>query len=206
MKNLFSTMSLALAAVLGLGSFAYADGHIGTVQLRDISSPIVPTSARRGADRDFDGNGPIMTLGTRLFVGRGGRAVFAEVFFSAREDGGDGSATSIGPVTFEVWRWRPSDGPNFVARIIDDPVVTTRLPAASGCGPIGCATIGPAEDGGLILTHRDRADTYLRDVTYLSDTMGDDISTDNNPHGDTSIRRIRFDDITVEFTNQLARN
>jgi hypothetical protein len=206
MKNLFSTTSLALAAALAFSAPAKADSHIGPLTLRDITSPIVPTVARRGADRDFDGHGPIMTLGTRLFVGRGGRAVFAEVIFSAREDGGDGTATSIGPITFEVWRWRPADGQNFVARIVGDPVVTTRLPAAPGCGPIGCATIGPAEDGGLILTHQDRAGTYLRDVTYLSDTMGDDISTDNNPHGDTSIRRIRFDDITVEFTDRLVRN
>ncbi len=175
----------------------------GTITLRDLTADIVPTSARPGADRDFDGNGPILVLGTELTIGRGGRAVFASVIFSAREDGGDGTATSIRTAPTEVWRWQPSDGARFVSRILTNPIVTTRLRAVPGCAPIGCAIIGPSEDGGMILTQRDLPG-YLSTVTYLGDTTGDDISTDNNPHGDTSIRNISFDPLPVEFSTRLG--
>lgn len=195
-----SLLSLALA--LAVTSPAIAQ-DTGMIQLRDLTADIVPTSARAGADRDFDGNGPIMVLGTELTIGRGGRAIFASVLFSAREDGGDGTATSIRTRPVMVWRWQPSDGARFVSRILTDPIATTRLRAVPGCAPIGCATIGPAEDGGLILTQRDLPG-YLESVTYLSDTTGDDISTDQDPHGDTSIRNISFDDIRVEFTDRLG--
>ncbi|MEO1138902.1 MAG: hypothetical protein AAFW87_05540 [Pseudomonadota bacterium] len=195
-----SLTSLALVFSMATPTLAQ---EIGTIDLRDLTNDIVPTSARPGADRDFDGNGPIMSLGTELTIGRGGRAVFVSVIFSAREDGGDGTATSIRTRPMEVWRWKPEDGPRFVSRIITDPIATTRLRAVPGCGPIGCGTIGPAEDGGLILTQSDLPG-YLNAVTYLSDTLGDDISTDQNPHGDTSIRNISFDAITVEFSDRLG--
>lgn len=198
MKRLLSLTFLALVA-----SSAAFSQDTGTINLRDLTADIVPTSANPRADRDFDGNGPIMVLGTELTIGRGGRAVFASVLFSAREDGGDGTATSIRTRPTEVWRWQPSDGARFVSRIVTNPVATTRLRAVPGCAPIGCAIIGPSEDGGIILTQRDLPG-YLATVTYLSDTMGDDISTDLNPHGDTSIRNISFDPITVEFSDQLG--
>jgi hypothetical protein len=79
----------------------------GTIALHDLTADIVPTEARAGGNRDFNGNGPILTL--------------------------------------------------------------LNMPG------------------------------YLSIVTYLSDTTGDDISTDQNPHGDRSIRKIRFDPIQVEF-------
>ncbi len=198
MKRLFTLTFLAITTAIPA---AFAEE--GTIFLRDLTADIIPTVARSGADRDFDGNGPIMTLGTELTIGRHGRAVFASVIFSAREDGGDGTATSIRTAPTEVWRWQPSDGARFVSRIITNPTVTTRLRSVPGCAPIGCATIGPAEDGGLILTQRSLPG-YLNAVTYLSDTMGDDISTDQNPHGDTSIRNISFDPILVEFSSQFG--
>ncbi|MFN3207810.1 MAG: hypothetical protein ACE369_02185 [Roseovarius sp.] len=194
---------LAALTLLSLTLTTHVLAEEGTIALRDLTADIVPTAARPGADRDFDGNGPILTLGTELTIGRGGRAIFASVIFSAREDGGDGTATSIRTAPTEVWRWQPSDGARFVSRILVDPVVTTRLRAVPGCAPIGCAIIGPSEDGGMILTQRDLPG-YLASVTYLGDTTGDDISTDPNPHGDTSIRNISFDPIRVEFSNQLG--
>ena len=203
MKHAIRTAALGLATVLGLAAEARAQ-EIGTIALRDITTPIVPTEVQGRGDRDFDG-APIMTLGVELFPGRNGRAVFARVIFAAREDGDDGTATSIRTEPVEVWRWTPSDGARFVARIAQDPVVTTRLRGAPGCAPIGCAMIGPSEDGGMILSQRNLPG-FLGSVTYLSDTLGDDISTDDNPHGDTSIRRIAFDDLRVEFTDHLVRN
>ena len=38
-------------------------------------------------------------------------------------------------------------------------------------------------------------------VRLIGDTMGDDISDDSNPHGDTSIRAIVFNPLAVEFTS-----
>lgn len=175
----------------------------GTIALRDLTADIVPTEARAGADRDFDGDGPTMTFGTELTIGRGGRAVFASVIFIAREDEGDGMGTSIRTAPTAVWRWQSTDGARFVSRIPTDPIVATRLPAVPGCAPIGCALSGPSQDGTPILTLRN-IPGYLPTVTYLGDTTGDDISTDQNPHGDTSIRNISFDPIQVEFSSQLG--
>ena len=41
-------------------------------------------------------------------------------------------------------------------------------------------------------------------ITLLGDTAGDDIPTDANPSGDTSIRAIRFNRIDVTFGPGLA--
>ncbi len=191
-------LSIVLAAAVTTPAMAQ---ERGTIELRDLTQDIVPTSANPLADRDFDGNGPIMVLGTELSIGRGGRAVFASVLFSAREDGGDGTATSIRTRPIEVWRWQPEDGLRFVSGFVTDPIATARLRASAGCAPIGCATIGRSEDGGRIMTQRDLPG-YLNSVVYLSDTLGDDISTDQNPHGDTSIRNISFDPIVVEFSDR----
>ena len=103
----------------GLGFTAHpaiADSP-GQIQPRDITRAIVPTvQTTRGADRDF--NGPaLIVIGVQLSVGRGGRAVFAEVLLSAREQGGDGTATNIRMPPTEVWRWHPEDGPRFVREI-----------------------------------------------------------------------------------------
>jgi len=194
----------------GLPGLALADER-GRIRLRDITTPIVPTrQTTRGADRDFDGNGPIITLGVELFPGRNGRAVFARVIMSARERGGDGSATSIGPLTFEVWRWRPSDGARFVRQIVSRPVTTMRHVSGRGC--VGCAQPGRSadgrtfpEDGGMVVTVANRFGGPVREVTLLGDTAGDDISRDRNPHGDTSIRRISFHEVDVIFTDRLVR-
>ncbi len=202
MTRLLALPAVALAAALTLSTSVTAQER-GFIEPRDITTAIIPRQDNPRADRDFDGNGPIMVLAVRLIPARGGRAVFAEVLFSAREDGGDGSSASIQTRPFEVWRWQPSDGARFVSQIAGEPVVTVRLQASRGCAPIGCAIIGPSEDGGIIRTMTDLPG-FLRDVTYLSDTTGDDISTDNDPHGDTSIRRIRFDPVEVIFSDRLG--
>ena len=187
----------ALAAVMPLFGVAAAD----PLDLDDITTPIVPQAVLRG-DREFDGNGPVIVVGVQLSVERNGRAIFATVEMSAREIGGDGSHTAIGPLRFMVWRWRPADGARFVERINSPTVSTIRHTSGAGCS-FGCAFIGPAEDGALIVNVAGNGP--VRDVRLLGDTAGDDISTDNNPHGDTSIRRIRFNTIDVTFTNTLIR-
>ncbi|MEX0955477.1 MAG: hypothetical protein WDZ83_09725 [Rhizobiaceae bacterium] len=197
MKNFLAAMAL-LCAIMPV-SHARAD----PLELTDITTPIVPQAVLRG-DREFDGNGPVIVVGVALSVERNGRAIFAAVEMSAREIGGDGSHTAIGPLRFLVWRWHPSDGARFVERINSETIATIRHTSGAGC-VFGCAFIGPAEDGALIVTVRGRDGGLIRDIRLLGDTAGDDISTDNNPHGDTSIRRIRFNTVDVTFTDRLVR-
>lgn len=169
--------------------------------LRDITTAIVPTRVLEG-DREFDGNGPILDTRVELTIERSGRAIFANVTFSAREDGGDGSLTEIGPVRFEVWRWNPSDS-HFVLSINSPTVSTISHHSAPGCGLLGCGVLGPSEDGGLIVTVAPDTPGPVRDITLLGDTTGDDISTDDNPEGDTSIRGIRFNPIEVTMVSTM---
>lgn len=191
----------AMATLFAMAPLTQAEAD--PLTLDDITTPIVPQAVLRG-DREFNGNGPVIVVGVGLSVERNGRAIFATVEMSARETGGDGSHTAIGPLRFLVWRWRPVDGARFVERINSQTVATIRHTSGAGCS-FGCAFIGPAEDGALIVTVRGPAGSLIRDIDLLGDTAGDDISTDNNPHGDTSIRRIRFYTIDVTFTDTLVR-
>lgn len=190
-----------LAAALMLATVA-APGQTqettrGQITLQNIYTPLVPTASLRG-DREFGGNGPIMTVSVDLKVGRGGRAVFATVNFEAREDGGDGSLTRLEPRTFEVWRWKPSDGARFVASI-DRPSWSATVRSRPTCG--ACAG---AIDGAFPTVMTGRNPLYpISSVSLIGDTMGDDISTDQNPHGDTSIRAIVFNPVNVRFATRL---
>ena len=192
------TVTIASAAVPA------AAQSTGMLTLTDINQAIVPTSTNTG-DRDFNGT-PVVVLGVQLRVGRQGRAVFADVLMSARRGGLRTSARQ----TFLVWRWQPSDGARFVSRIIN-PTVTMRFDNLPGTCGFGCARVIPggstsrSEDGGLIVDRDIRGNGMVRQVRLLGDTMGDDISDDANPHGDTSIRAIRFRPIRVEFSNRLVR-
>lgn len=202
MKRLAMSV-LAAATLAGTIGFGAAPARAELISLTDINQPIVPTILYAG-DREFGGNGPLMVVGVELAIGRGGRAIFANVSFSARETGGDGSHTAIGPVSFLVWKWKPSDGANFVHRINSPTRSILRHVSAPGC-TFGCGFIGEAEDGGLIVTVPVTTGGPVRDIRLLGDTAGDDISTDTNPHGDTSIRRIRFNRIDVTFGPTLLR-
>ena len=196
MKSVVAIVALLFAI------YPHTDARADPLTLNDINTPIVPQAVLHG-DREFDGHGPVIVVAVGLTVERGGRAIFATVEMSAREIGGDGSHTAIGPLRFLVWRWRPSDGARFVQRINSQTVATIRHTSGAGC-VFGCAFIGPAEDGALIVTVRGPDGGLVRDIRLLGDTAGDDISTDANPHGDTSIRRIRFNEIDVTFTDRLG--
>ncbi|MBF9031912.1 hypothetical protein HKCCE3408_16045 [Rhodobacterales bacterium HKCCE3408] len=186
---MFRTLGL-MAALL---SAAPAAAERINIDLQPITQAIVPQAVLAG-DREFGGNGPRMVLETRLVPVRGGTAIEAHVTFRAEETGGDGSFTRISPPPFEVWRSARGERVEFV---VGNANARVEWLSGPGCGPIGCAILGPSEDGGRITTQPGMG--YIRDITYLGDTMGDDISSDNNPHGDTSIRTIRFHPITVEL-------
>ena len=188
-------LALLSASALVLASLSPASAQeTGILHLTSITTPIVPTAVITG-DREFGGNGPNMYIGVTLEVGRGGRAIFAHVEFSARETGGDGSFTRT-EETFEVWRWQPSDGARFVSRI-DRPVWGTVVLSRPTCA----GTCLGSEDGALMMTVDADSTGPVHMVRLIGDTMGDDISDDSNPHGDTSIRAIVFNPLTVEFTS-----
>jgi hypothetical protein len=181
-----------LAVAVGLTGAGVASAQV--IALPDITTPIVPTSNPVG-DREFGGNGPQITVGVELRVERGGRAIFAYVTMSAVETGGDGSRTDIGPVPFEVWRWDHLQCRELVDRIVTPAQSVLRYTSGPGC-TFNCGTLGPSEDGGTLVTVPvDHGP--VRAITLLGDTAGDDISTDQNPYGDTSIRRISFRPIEV---------
>jgi len=188
--------SVATVTVLSLGLAAPAAAQ-DTIQLRPITTAIVPTVTLSG-DREFGGNGPRITVGVQLSVERGGRAIYATVSMSARELGGDGSATSVTPAPFLVWDALDEDCVQLVERIVSPAVTTFTDVSAPGCS-FGCGVIGPQEDGGVLATRTNTFGGPVRTITYLGDTAGDDISTDANPSGDTSIRRIDFNPLQVAF-------
>jgi len=76
---------------------------IDVISLRDTTTDIAPTSANPRADRDFEGNGPSIVLGTELTTGHNGRAVFVSIIFSAREDGDNCTKTATPTRLTEVW-------------------------------------------------------------------------------------------------------
>ena len=175
----------------------------GVITLDDITRAIVPTSTNTGG-RDFGGN-PTVVMDVQLMVGQRGRAIYANVAMTARR----GRLRTFTTQRFLVWRWNPAEDIRRVQRILT-PGVTLRFDDLPGTCGFGCARIVPtgstsrAQDGGLIVDRDIRGRGLVRQVRLLGDTMGDDISTDRNPHGDTSIRAIRLRPIQVEFTRGLG--
>jgi len=206
MQASFQALALG-AATLGVAAAVTASGaQAETIVLRDILTPIVPTVVLAG-DREFGGNGPRITVGVELTVERGGRAIFATVSFSATELGGDGSRTAITPAPILVWRWEDEDCMRPVERINTQSFALLSHDSAPGCG-FGCGTVtGPgttSEDGGFVVTVVPQNPGPVANMTLLGDTAGDDISTDSNPSGDTSLRAVRFTPIDVTFADWPA--
>lgn len=206
MKATLPTLALGAAATFAACGFAASGAQAETIVLRDITTPIVPTAVLAG-DREFGGNGPRITVGVELTIERGGRAIFANVHFAAVELGGDGSRTEIGPVPILVWRWEDEACPRLVERINSQRFALLTHDSAPGCG-FGCATISAPglvqEDGGVIVTVVPQNPGPVADMTLLGDTAGDDISADNDPYGDTSLRAVRFNPIDVTFASSIA--
>ncbi|MEM8800775.1 MAG: hypothetical protein AAGF15_11930, partial [Pseudomonadota bacterium] len=171
---------------------------------------LTPTRLIRG-DREFGGNGPRIDVRVQFIAKKHGAQIDARVTMRAAELGGDGSETRQTFYDFPVWHsggkpirvtrilqpdWRVSftspRGQNpFAARgSCRDAQVTPRgfLPSVT----VTCRT----EDGGHFIVVRDRGP--IRQMLLMGDTSGDDISTDNNPRGDTGIRGIKFGTLPVE--------
>ena len=182
-----------LTAALALLAATPAAAERMDIELGAITSAIVPTQVLAG-DREFGGNGPFMVVETRLTPANGGTRLMATVTFRAEETGGDGSFTRITTAPIEVWHSQRGERIDY---IVGNSVARVQWTSAAGNGPFSnTGILGPSEDGGRIVTRPGAG--FINQITYLGDTMGDDISTDQNPHGDTSIRRITFNPITIE--------
>ena len=185
--------AFALAATIAAAFFGTSSVQAQSTQLVQfdaITSPIVPQAVLRG-DREFGGNGPDLSVRVELSVERGGRAVFAHVTFTAAETGGDFSTTEI-TRAIQIWRWHPGLP---LVRSIEAPVWFDTVRSRETCGM--CAG---APDGAYPTVMTGGPYGVVEAVHMIGDTMGDDISTDLNPHGDTHIRSITFNPVLVEFS------
>lgn len=192
---MFLPLALAAGLVLcGLGTTPVMAQDSSYLTLPRISDPIVPTASLRG-DREFGGNGPDLTVQVELRVGQRGRAIYADVTFWAEETGGDESATSV-TEHFQVWRWRPGDR---LVQSIDAPVFRHTVRSNETCGM--CAG---AVDGAFPTVMRGGPYGIIDTVRMIGDTMGDDISTDQDPHGDTAIHSISFRPVLVTWSDRIG--
>lgn len=198
-KTSIAAISLMVAAT----ATPSAAQEAGVINLRDITESIVPTSTNTGG-RDFNGS-PTVILDVQLSVGQRGRAIFANVAMTARR----GRLRTFTTKRFMVWRWNPAEDIRTVQRVLT-PGVTVRfdnLPKTCG---FGCGRLSSSEsnsyeqDGGLIVNRTVPGRGLVRLVRLMGDTNGDDISTDQNPHGDTAIYHIQFRPIRVEFSRGLG--
>ena len=192
---MFKTLAaagLVAATLTALSGSAFAVER--TIDLKDIRGPLVPTDHYKG-DREFGGNGPYMSIDTRLVITHGGRAIAAYVNFDARERGGDYSSVR-GKWAKIVWRSR--DGSR-VRRILSNRSERIAGESRDGGGFDMRATGASRYDYGGPLNHLTKQYGYLVGAKVVGDTDGDDISTDNDPRGDTAIYLVELGAIKVDM-------
>ena len=196
-------MKIFIASLmLGSALVAATESHAGSVNLdlKDIFTPLVPTSNPRG-DREFGGNGPRIIIDVELRPAWEGKAIFAHVRMNATELGGDGSTTN-GTWTYPVWRQGASSS-WCVRRVLGNTSQRIEFVSSAGDDPFAAQPGGlprgvvKKEDGGYVVRLHQRGG-FVDYVDVIGDTTGDDISTDDNPHGDTSIRYIKLGNVMVD--------
>lgn len=75
-----------------VSSFEVFNGPISTIRLEDMSEWLCPKAVLRG-DREFDGHGPKIKCNVNLRIGDGGSALYADIYFWAKETVHDWSET-----------------------------------------------------------------------------------------------------------------
>ena len=194
------TASLLLGCALAAAAVSPSYAGSVNLDLKDIFQPLVPTANPRG-DREFGGNGPRITIDVELKPAWGGKAIFAHVRMDATEIGGDGSTTN-GSWSYPVWRQGASSS-WCVRRVLGNSTQRIQYVSRKGDDPLAAQPGGlprgvvKKEDGGYVVRLPQRGG-FVEYVDVMGDTSGDDISTDNNPHGDTSIRYIKLGNIQVD--------
>lgn len=193
MTRIIQAAALAVAALAATSAGANAVER--TIELRDLTTPLVPTDHYRG-DREFGGNGPRMTVDTQLAIIQGGKAIAVYISFDAVETGGDRSSVR-GNWTKVIWRSRAGER---VTRILQRERETVSGVSGAGLDPMRPQPVGGPKrvDGGMLNPLVSSSGGYLNAVYAVGDTTGDDISTDNDGHGDTAIHVIDFGRLRVE--------
>ncbi len=198
MKTIITSLLLGSALVATSGSPSVASSV--DLELKDIFQPLVPTANPRG-DLEFGGNGPRITIDVELRPARGGKAIFAHVRMNATEIGGDGSTTT-GSWSYPVWR-QGAGSSWCVRRVQGDASHRIQFVSIKGDDPAAAQPGGLArgvvkkEDGGYVVRRHKRGG-FVEYVDVMGDSSGGDISTDDNPQGDTSIRYIKLGKIRVD--------
>lgn len=179
-----SNQSNKYSNAMKLHTFYYAKLDSEVRFIPSTVGPYCPTTLL-GGDRDFDGHGPEIRSWIRLDI-EGGNKLYATVNFHARETESDWSETEgtwkkllfTAPEGFTISKIesgkysevhyisRPGMGP-FTPKGLQQILFPTR--GSSG-------TNVPFQDDGLVTRWN-----------IVGDTMGDDISRDNNPHDDTQV-------------------
>lgn len=75
-----------------VSSFEVFNGSISTIRLEDMNEWLCPKAVLRG-DREFDGHGPRIKCNVNLRIGDGGTALYADIYFWAKETVHDWSET-----------------------------------------------------------------------------------------------------------------
>ena len=112
------------------------------VTLNDITGALVP-SRLLGGDREFGGNGPNIRSNVSLRIGDGGRALYADIYFHAKETKSDWSETE-GRWTRKVWE---APAGQRIDRILSDRFSETRFTSKKA----GFQILAPSEDWASII-------------------------------------------------------
>lgn len=133
------------------------------VTINDITQPLVPSQVL-GGDREFDGHGPDIKTTAKLRIGDNGRALYADIYFHAKETTRDWSETE-GRWSRKVW-----DAPagQTIKRILSDDYSETNFRSEPG----GAQFLAPSED-------------WLAVVDWVIDIVK--LFTDENAEGEIDI-------------------
>lgn len=200
MERLMLSILAGMGILFGMAGTSHAVTR--DLNLSDVTRPLVPTGNPRG-DREFGGNGPRITIRITLGRSRSGRAIIADVRMTAVELGGDRS-TAVGRFRRTVWRSSPRQ-PWRITRLFPPRSTSITHVSRRGRDPMraqpGGKSLGTLrmEDGGYVVRVRPRGGSFVEYIDLLGDTSGDDISTDSNGHGDTSIKYIKFGTIRADI-------
>jgi hypothetical protein len=134
-----------------------------------------------GGDREFGGHGPEIWASIKLRIT--GRQIVADVYMHARETQSDWSETE------GTWHKIIYTAPAgyTISQILTGKESSVHYTSKPGMGPFSPGALRNLVEGarGEELPAKD--DGLVTRWVIVGDTMGDDISTDDDPHDDTSV-------------------
>jgi len=139
---------------------------------RDISNRVIEANRKMS-----------MYIKTELVLANSKTEIWAKVYFKATEQGGDGTSTE-GNWQFKVYE-------TMLGRTIKEIVGST--------GAYNLFESNMNEKAFKL--HQKNTSDLINYYTIIGDTMGDDVSTDDNCGDDTRVERIKFNPIYVVFNN-----